>query len=421
MVADDVPGKRAKCPHCGAILLVPQPDLVSIDAAAPSPATLARPVAHSARGVVPTSPAISSPKRRKRRLWLALLVVAAVIAAPFAPMFPLWFGIVLLVACVATFVPRVQGLSRRLLRLNPAEKWHSNIRLTMYALIGLVLILAGSTSAWDKADQRRSAAQQAAEEAEQRRLTDEANAQVVALVAEATEALNAGDIDAGRKSVQAALVLPHANNLAEASSVELQIRYATDPDRMWVVLMGLHDLTFLELEEYGTMPKQLLSGYEEFDARATDLALAQIEEVAAARDKRRQAELAAQERREEERRLSEERRIAEAKRRQEELERHSTPLVVESWRWSSEYGYATAEGEVTNRSDIRLESVQVVVSFYTKDGQFITSSSALVEYDPILPGQTTPFEVMARYNPQMKSARLAFKHFWGGTIPYTKR
>jgi hypothetical protein len=409
---------------------------------------------------------------------VALLVVAAAIAAPFAPMLPLWFGIVLLLLCVATFFPRVQGLSRRLLRLDPSEKWRSTIRLTTYALIGLVLILAGATVAGREAEQSRIAAQQAAEEAEQQRLANEANvrvaavvrkaeeawkyslwalaekrlqeasripnatelapigqlrnrmanAKVDALVGEATEALKAGDIDTGSKKVQAALAVPHADNLSEASSVQQQIRYATDPDRVWLALMGLPDEVFLRLEEDGAIPTQLLSGYEVLDARAADLTLAQIEQVAAARDKRRQAELAAQKQRQEEQRLAaeaarraEERRIAEAKRQQEELERHSIPLVVESWRWYPEYGYAIAEGEVTNRSDIRLERVEVLVSFYTADGQFITSSSALVEYNPILPGQTTPFKVYATQNPQMASARLVFKHLLGGTIPYTKR
>ena len=120
-------------------------------------------------------------------------------------------------------------------------------------------------------------------------------------------------------------------------------------------------------------------------------------------------------------RKAEERRRAEATRQEEERKRRMTPLVVENWNWKKEFGFVIVEGEVTNRSNQRLKNVEVVVSYYTEDDKFITSSNAIVEYNPILPGQTTPFKAYATYNPRMKSARLAFKHLLGGTIGYTKR
>ncbi len=447
-------------------------------------------------------------KHRKHRLWLALLVVAALIAAPFAPKFPLWLGIIPLVLCIGAFIragadllnlserldttttvgktvsrmiavlPLIQDLSRRLLRLDPSEKWRSGLRLAVYGLIGLVLIVAGGTGASYKAERERIATKEAAEEAERQRLAKEANRQVVALarqaetawtagnvtlaqkkldaasktpnatelapirrlrtrmanakvealMAAATEALNTGDIEAGRQKAQDALAVSHADALAEASKLHQQIGNGTDPTRIRTTLMELSDDAFQKLQEGGDMPKQLVSGYEGLDSRTADLAKAQLADVAVAREQRHQAELAAQKKREEEQRLvaerarsAEERRRAEAKRQQEERERHMTPLIVENWRWHIEHGFAIGEGEVTNRSDRRLENVQVVVSFYTKDNQFITTADAIVEYNPILPRQTTPFKAYATHNPQMNSARLAFKHLFGGSIGYKKR
>ena len=45
-------------------------------------------------------------------------------------------------------------------------------------------------------------------------------------------------------------------------------------------------------------------------------------------------------------------------------------------------------------------------------------SGPLIEYNPILSGQTSPFEVMARHNPAMHNARLEFKTLMGGTIEW---
>lgn len=93
-------------------------------------------------------------------------------------------------------------------------------------------------------------------------------------------------------------------------------------------------------------------------------------------------------------------------------------LMLISWSWSSEYGFATAEGQVRNISGRNLENVQAVVTWLDGNGNFITSQDAMIEYNPILAGQTSPFEVMARYNPAMKKARITFKYLFGGTIEW---
>lgn len=100
----------------------------------------------------------------------------------------------------------------------------------------------------------------------------------------------------------------------------------------------------------------------------------------------------------------------------EQLKKESD-LEILSWRWyrSSDY-FVEVVGEVKNISGRPLENVTAVVSFYTGDGTFITSSDALIEYNPILPGQVSPFHVIETYNPEMKTANLQFKFLLGGTI-----
>jgi hypothetical protein len=96
-------------------------------------------------------------------------------------------------------------------------------------------------------------------------------------------------------------------------------------------------------------------------------------------------------------------------------------LFVTDFHWSSEYGWAKAEGRVKNVSLQNMRNVMAVVTWETKDGSFITSESALIEYNPILPDQLSPFKVMATYNPAMERANLEFKSLLGSTIPYDRQ
>lgn len=95
-------------------------------------------------------------------------------------------------------------------------------------------------------------------------------------------------------------------------------------------------------------------------------------------------------------------------------------LKVGKWHWSEEYGYVTAEGRVTNISSERLENVQAIVTFETTDGTLVTTEDGLVEYNPLLPGQTSPWKVMVRANPAMAKAHVDFKTMFGGTLNTTR-
>lgn len=96
-------------------------------------------------------------------------------------------------------------------------------------------------------------------------------------------------------------------------------------------------------------------------------------------------------------------------------------LELQTWRWGENYSYATAEGSVKNISGRSLEHVTAVVQFYDKNGNFITSADALIDYNPILPNQISPFKVMATYNPEMKKAGVEFKYLMGGTIEHSEK
>lgn len=94
----------------------------------------------------------------------------------------------------------------------------------------------------------------------------------------------------------------------------------------------------------------------------------------------------------------------------------SCQLEIINTRWFDEYGFVTYEGLVKNISNSRLENIRAVVTWYDKNDIFITSSKSIIEYNPILPGQSSPFKVMAKHNPAMNKAGVEFSSFGGGII-----
>lgn len=81
-------------------------------------------------------------------------------------------------------------------------------------------------------------------------------------------------------------------------------------------------------------------------------------------------------------------------------------------------GYLIINGEVQNMSGEKITHLMAVVTHYTNKDSIISSEDAVVEYDPLLPGQKTPFKVMTRSNPEMKKYAVSFKTMFGGEIPY---
>jgi hypothetical protein len=79
-------------------------------------------------------------------------------------------------------------------------------------------------------------------------------------------------------------------------------------------------------------------------------------------------------------------------------------------------GYHYIEGQVKNVSDEPLQNVMVVGTWYDKDGNFIKFDDALIDYNPILPGQTSPFKTISTGNPAMARYSVGFKTLFGGSL-----
>lgn len=77
--------------------------------------------------------------------------------------------------------------------------------------------------------------------------------------------------------------------------------------------------------------------------------------------------------------------------------------------------YITVEGQVKNITDAPIQRLSVVVTILDKDDGFITADTGLVEYDPLLPGQTSPFKAIVRFNPAFAKYRIEFKRIGRGT------
>jgi hypothetical protein len=93
-------------------------------------------------------------------------------------------------------------------------------------------------------------------------------------------------------------------------------------------------------------------------------------------------------------------------------------LELIRWSWHQEHGYAIAEGQVKNLTSESLKNVAAMISIYDKKGQFISSDDSLIEYNPLLQGQTSPFKIMVRWNPEMSKANVEFKFLFGQSIPH---
>lgn len=91
-------------------------------------------------------------------------------------------------------------------------------------------------------------------------------------------------------------------------------------------------------------------------------------------------------------------------------------LRVNSWRCYTEHGYWHVAGTVTNITSSNLDKVTAVATFETKEGQFVKTDDAMIDYQPIMPGQTSPFDVITTGNPSIWQCRLAFKHLFGAAI-----
>jgi len=98
--------------------------------------------------------------------------------------------------------------------------------------------------------------------------------------------------------------------------------------------------------------------------------------------------------------------------------RQGKDIELLSWKWYEDYGYVKAEGQIKNISGRKLERVQALITWYDANGNMITSDRSYIEYNPVMPGQKSPFKVIERFNPLMKKASIDFVTWGGQSIPY---
>jgi hypothetical protein len=91
-------------------------------------------------------------------------------------------------------------------------------------------------------------------------------------------------------------------------------------------------------------------------------------------------------------------------------------LALISARCYSEFSFIICEGFVKNISSKPLEDIEAVVTIMDSDKRPFSSADALIDYNPLLPDQQSPFTIYADYNPAFAYWSVEFKEFFGGTI-----
>lgn len=81
--------------------------------------------------------------------------------------------------------------------------------------------------------------------------------------------------------------------------------------------------------------------------------------------------------------------------------------------------YFRVIGEIQNDSNQKIQGLSVIVTTYDKSGQIVGNESGIVDYDPLMPNQISPFTVVIRSNPTINSYKIAFKQGFGKQIDFT--
>jgi hypothetical protein len=95
-------------------------------------------------------------------------------------------------------------------------------------------------------------------------------------------------------------------------------------------------------------------------------------------------------------------------------------LELQEMSWYDQEGYIVVDGTVKNVSSSSLPTVQAHVTFEGAEGWLISEEHAMIELNPIFPGQVSRFSVISRYYPEIISVVLDFRTFSGESIPWSK-
>jgi hypothetical protein len=84
-------------------------------------------------------------------------------------------------------------------------------------------------------------------------------------------------------------------------------------------------------------------------------------------------------------------------------------------------GFIIIEGMVRNATSETIRGISAVGEIYTKKDSFISADSAPIEYQPLLPGQRSPFKIMIRFNPAFELYRVGFKDVYGRQVAHENK
>ena len=96
----------------------------------------------------------------------------------------------------------------------------------------------------------------------------------------------------------------------------------------------------------------------------------------------------------------------------------SRPLELISRKCGKENINVYVIGEVKNISSESMKDVMAVGRFRTKDGSLVKTEEAIIDSNPILPGQTSPFKVGGLDDPVITDCYLSFKNQSGQQLNY---
>jgi hypothetical protein len=91
-------------------------------------------------------------------------------------------------------------------------------------------------------------------------------------------------------------------------------------------------------------------------------------------------------------------------------------LKMVSQNFNVEDDWCTVTGEVKNIGSEKIANVEALTTFYDGNHKVVKTAEAVIAYNPILVGQTSPWKVLTTNNPEIKSERTTFKKLLGGEI-----
>jgi hypothetical protein len=94
-------------------------------------------------------------------------------------------------------------------------------------------------------------------------------------------------------------------------------------------------------------------------------------------------------------------------------------LEIQSWNCqnaSAGSSMMVVVGEVKNVGSAKLDAIQAKGNFYTKDGALIDTGSAILDTNPLMPGQTTTFKAYGPRNSAVSTCSISFTHIFGKPV-----